>query len=489
MANGGGGPALDTHLILFLCLVAADAAVIGRAVLLDGRDPYSRAAWVMTIAVLPLVGIILYAMFGEPWMSRRFRRHAARVSKELQALCIGPRKRDDIAGLPAHFCSAFRTAETIADIDADPGNRAELTADSNDAVDRLVADIDAARHTVHLSVYIWLTDQNGVKLVEAVKRAASRGVACRIAADALGSRAMIHSPHWTAMRAAGAKLCPSLSLPKGMRLVTARRLDLRNHRKIAVIDSRITYCGSQNFADPEFRIKPRFAPWVDIMLRLEGPIALQNELIFASAWTVETGEDLAALFRRPDQSPVPGGEVTGVAFATGPLSPRECMSGAFCALLYAAQRELVITTPYFVPDQPLLAAIVNCARRGVAVSLVLPERNDSAPIGAISKSLYPQLLRAGVRIFEFRGGLLHSKTMVADRSVLLIGSANMDRRSLELNFENNMLLHGEGVAGSVRDRQQQYLDQSVEVSREEVEQRSIARRFVENVLTMTGALF
>ncbi|RST30349.1 cardiolipin synthase [Sphingomonas ginkgonis] len=480
---------MPTHYLWLTLLVLAEGAVIVRAVLLDGRDPYSRAAWVMTIILLPILGVLLYATFGEPWMSQRFRRRAAKVSRHLQSLTVGPRLQQPIEALPGHFLPPFRQAEAIADIDARAGNRFSLAPDSDSAVDMLVADIDSARRTVHLSVYIWLTDRNGVKLIEAVIRAAKRGVRCRIAADALGSRQLIRSLHWDAMRDAGVDICPSLSLPKGFNLITARRLDLRNHRKVAVIDSRVTYCGSQNFADPEFRIKAKFAPWVDMMVRLEGPLALQNELIFASAWTVETGEDLSELLTSTSADPVEGGETTGVAFATGPLSPRECMSGAFCSLLYAAEHEVVVTTPYFVPDQPLLAALVNCARRGVSVVLVLPERNDSAPIGAIAKSLYPQLLRAGVRIFEFKPGLLHAKTMVADSEVVLIGSANMDRRSLELNFENNMLLHSPRLAEAVRERQEHYLSQSEEVSQDEVRQRSILRRFVENLLTMAGALF
>lgn len=479
---------MTAHQIWLLILVVADLAVIARAILLDGRDPYSRAAWVMTILILPLVGIILYGLLGEPWMSHRFRRRAQRVSRRLQALSVGPRLHGEIAGLPDHFLPAFRTAEALAEVDADPANSASLTADSNDAVDAMVRDIDAARQTVHISVYIWLTDRNGVRMVEALLRAARRGIDCRVAADALGSHALIRSDYWREMKEAGIALCPSLSLPRGLRMLAIRRLDLRNHRKIVVIDSRITYCGSQNFADPEFRIKPSFAPWVDIMLRLEGPIALQNQLIFASDWTIETGEDLGPLFANPPAAAA-AGDVTAVAFATGPLSPKGGMSNAFVSLLYAARREVVVTTPYFVPDPPLLAAMIGCARRGVDLSIILPQRNDSAPIGAISKSLYPQLLRAGARIFEYRGGLLHSKTIVADREVVLIGSANMDRRSLELNFENNMLLFSPTLAEAVRARQDDYLAKSVRIDRATVERRSIFRRFVENLLTMAGAVF
>jgi cardiolipin synthase len=150
---------------------------------------------------------------------------------------------------------------------------------------------------------------------------------------------------------------------------------------------------------------------------------------------------------------------------------------------------VIISTPYFVPDPPLLAAIIVCARRGVQTSLLVPERNDSRVIGAISRALYPQLVAAGVRIYEYCGGLLHSKTLVVDELVSLVGSANMDRRSLELNFENNILLHSAEVSQKIRQRQSDYMSASVEISRSKITNRSFGRRFMENVMTMASALY
>jgi len=160
------------------------------------------------------------------------------------------------------------------------------------------------------------------------------------------------------------------------------------------------------------------------------------------------------------------------------------MSDVFIALLAGAEREVVISTPYFVPDAPLLAALVSCARRGVETMLILPARNDSWAVGAISRAHYPELLGAGVRVFEFHGGLLHAKTLVSDRAAALVGSANMDRRSIDLNFENNILLSSAPVAGEIRERQEQYLRDATEILPESVRRRSIRRRLWENTLTM-----
>ena len=457
--------------------------------MVEGRDPYARLAWVMALSLFPILGIFAYVMFGEPWMSGRFRRKANRVFKQLEHLPTAPAlKGMSLECLPKHFIGSFRTCEALSQSAATDRNTVRLAEDSNEAIDTLVDDIAAARDSVHISFYIWLTDNNGLKVVEAVRAAASRGVTCRITVDAIGSRALIHSEYWRRMKASGVQLCASLSAPTGLRSIAARRIDLRNHRKIVVIDNRITYCGSQNCADPEFLPKARYAPWVDIMLRFTGPVAVQNQLIFASAWTVETGEDLAFLLENAEP-PQDEGDVLAIAFGTGPLSVKGAMSNAFVSLICAAEQEVVISTPYFVPDPPLLAAIISCARRGVDTLLLLPKRNDSRVIGAISRALYPQLIAAGVRIFEYGGGLLHSKTLVADKEVSLIGSANMDRRSLELNFENNILLHSADVSRQIRRRQDAYLADSVEITRTEVKNRSFFRRFMENVMTMASAVY
>ena len=222
-------------------------------------------------------------------------------------------------------------------------------------------------------------------------------------------------------------------------LAPFRRIDLRNHRKIVVIDNAITYCGSQNCADPEFRVKARFAPWVDAVMRFEGPIAQQNQRLFAVDWMSATGEDLNELLRQPLRAPQPG--FVAQVIGTGPTVRPSAMPEMFAALIYAARRELVITTPYYVPDESLQNALCSSAWRGVKTTIVFPARNDSWIVGGASRSCYAALLEAGVVIHEYVGGLLHTKSLTLDGEITLIGSANMDRRSFDLNYENNILFH------------------------------------------------
>ncbi|MCB1434573.1 MAG: cardiolipin synthase, partial [Alphaproteobacteria bacterium] len=264
------------------------------------------------------------------------------------------------------------------------------------------------------------------------------------------------------------------------------RIDIRNHRKIVVIDNRITYCGSQNCADPEFRIKARYAPWVDIMMRFEGPVARQNQYLFASQWMASSAGDLTHYLREPLDPGTPG--VVAQATGTGPTVPFSAMPALFAALIFEARRELFVTTPYYVPNEMLQAALCACARRGVAVTMIFPARNDSRIVAAASRSYYLDLLEAGVTIFEYGAGLLHAKTMTVDGEVVLIGSANLDRRSFDLNFENNILISDVGATTVVRQRQESYLAQSRRITREEVQGWSMPRRLYNNTIAMLSPL-
>jgi len=364
------------------------------------------------------------------------------------------------------------------------GNRARLLADSNAAIESMIADMDAAKEHVHLTFYIWLPDNNGLKVVEALKRAAARKVACRAMADGLGSRILMASEHWQAMRDAGVHVATALPIGNPLLRPFLGRIDLRNHRKIVVIDNTITYCGSQNCADPEFRIKAKYAPWVDAMMRFEGPIARQNQHLFASDWMAQVNEDLADVLWQPLSPGEPG--LTAQVIGTGPTVRYSAMPEVFETLMYAARHELVITTPYYVPDEAMQTALCASARRGVVTTVILPARNDSWIVGAASRSYYGDLLAAGVRIFEYEGGLLHTKSLTLDGEVTLIGSANMDRRSFELNYENNILFYDPALTAEMRRRQDAYLAQSHPVTAEMVALWPMTRRLWNNTIAMLG---
>jgi cardiolipin synthase len=247
-----------------------------------------------------------------------------------------------------------------------------------------------------------------------------------------------------------------------------------------IVDNRIAWCGSQNCADPEFRIKPRYAPWVDIMSRWEGTVARDCQYLFVSDWIAEGGDEISHLLTAPV---LPGnGSILAQVLGTGPTAEFDAMPACFSELIHSARVELVVTTPYFVPDEQLLFALTSAGRRGVRTTMLFPKSNDNWIVAAASRSYYKDLIDAGVQIYEFRPGLLHAKTIVADRRIGLIGSANLDRRSFELNFENNILFEDTAFAAAVRARQDQYLGQCNRVARDDVDQYGIGLRLWQNLL-------
>ncbi|MGB5619344.1 MAG: cardiolipin synthase [Desulfobacterales bacterium] len=470
---------LTLHVLILIALIV-------RVLLRPHRDPASRIAWIVVLIVLPVLGILAYILLGETNIGRRRIERRREVHSRLPDVgdVIGADAANLQADVPQRYAHLFQVGKSVNGFDPVGGNRAHLLPDSNATIASMVADIDAATDHVHLLFYIWLPDNNGRKVVEALKRAAARGVTCRAMADGLGSRVMIESELWPAMREAGVHLASALPIGNPLLRPLKGRIDLRNHRKIVVIDDVITYCGSQNCADPEFLVKAKYAPWVDAMMRFEGPIARQNQYLFVGDWMEEVNEDISHLLRQPTPPAQPG--LPAQVIGTGPTIRFSAMPEMFESLMYAARRELVISTPYYVPDDPMQAALCASARRGVDTTIIFPERNDSWIVGAASRSYYGDLLAAGVRIFEYEGGLLHTKSLTLDGEITLIGSANMDRRSFELNYENNILFYDPSLTADMRQRQDSYIAKSKPVTGEMVARWTWRRRLWNNTIAMLG---
>ncbi|MBK5940224.1 cardiolipin synthase [Halochromatium roseum] len=476
------------HLMLQVLLII-------RVLLKPHRDPTARLTWVVVVIALPIAGIIAYLLLGETNIGRKRAERMRRVLEQMPKVraAQGADAPSLVPEIPERHRHLFHVGHSISGFEPIGGNTARIPPDSNAVIDALVADIDAAQDHVHLLFYIWLADNNGLKVAQALMRAAKRGVTCRAMADDLGSRAMIHSEHWRSMQTAGVNLARALPIGNPLLRMLGGRIDLRNHRKIVVIDDWITYCGSQNCADPEFRVKAKYAPWVDMMIRFEGPIARQNQHLFAGDWMAHVEDDIDALLRRPLPSTAESTHtsaartsISAQMVGTGPTVRYSAMPELFEALIYSARHSLVITTPYYVPDESMQAALCASARRGVETLIVFPQRNDSRIVAAASRSYYADLLAAGVHIYEYVGGLLHTKSLTLDGEISLIGSANMDRRSFDLNYENNILLYDPELTQQIRTRQQHYLNSALLVDAEQVANWPRHRRLINNTVAMLG---
>jgi cardiolipin synthase len=478
---------------LWLVLLHAlfQVVVIVRVLEYPHREPTSRIAWVVVVLAIPLIGIIAYLMLGETNIGRRNQKAMLGVTgggsqhEEVAASSL-----DDPAIIPARYAHLFRVGYSISSFPPVTGNVVRLMADSESTIDSIVEDVDAAQHEVNVLFYIWLKDNSGVRVAEALMRAADRGVVCRALVDGLGSRAFIRSRLWRKLKATGVHTVIALPLGNFFLRPLQGRVDLRNHRKIIVIDGQITYCGSQNCADKEFKPKAKYSPWVDAVARLTGPIARQNQALFASDWKVSSGEDIGERVGEfPDgQTEMINEGVVAQVIASGPTLRHSAMPELFISLMFTARRELVITTPYYVPNQEMQSALCAAAYRGVETTLIVPARNDSREVAGASRSYYADLLHAGVNIREYVGGLLHSKTLTLDGDITLIGSANMDRRSFDLNFENNILFYDSQLTERVRARQQSYIDSADKVSLEVVDNWSLSRRIWNNSIAMLGPI-
>jgi cardiolipin synthase len=478
---------IDTSVLFLLLHLSVQVGVILRVLEHPHRQPASRIAWVVVVLAVPVLGIIAYLMLGETNIGRRNQKAMRAVmEKESHRNRMREDASDNATEVPAEYAHLFSVGYSISGFPAVGGNSAELLADSVDTIDRMVTDINEARSEVDVLFYIWLADASGVRVIEALNRAASRGVICRAMVDGLGSRSLIKSKLWRKMAAAGVKTAVALPLGNVLLRPLQGRVDLRNHRKIVVIDGAITYCGSQNCADKEFKPKAKYAPWVDAVLRLEGPIARHNQLLFATDWAVYTGEDIG----NTTEQPVPGVDKGMVAqvIATGPTLRYSAMPELFLSLMFRARRELVISTPYYVPNESLQEALCAVAYRGVQTTLIVPARNDSREVAGASHSYYEELLQAGVQICEYVGGLLHSKTLTLDGDITLVGSANMDCRSFDLNFENNILIYSPQLTETVRARQQTYIDSANKISLQEVKDWPLSRRLWNNSIAMLGPI-
>jgi cardiolipin synthase len=459
-------------------------AFIGRVLIRPRLDPSVRLAWIMVIEAVPLAGILAYLLFGEIRMNHAEVQRMADVRDRLTGL------RGEAPALladPPDFARPVAAANTaVGGMPLRLGNRMALLEESDAAIDRLVDAIDAARGHVHILFYIWLPDHSGAKVADAISRAAQRGVSCRVIVDALGSRALVRSAKWEEMKSAGAECVTAF--PWGLPFISIlfRRLDLRNHRKILVIDNRLAFTGSRNCSDVAFAVKPRFAPWVDILLSVEGPAVRQLQSVFLGDWMSYTGQDLGPMLQLVDAVERPG--VSAQVISTGPDKRAGSISDCMAAMLHAARDRVVITTPYYVPDAALDSAVRAAARRGVDVTLILPAKNDSLVVGATSQGFYYGLLSAGAKLYLFQHGLLHAKIMTVDGRMVMFGSANLDRRSFELNYEVNMAVFDPDLVHEIDERQQSYIDRSREITLDEVRDWSMLRRLRNNLMALASPL-
>ncbi len=471
----------------------ADLAIrmgLALRVIMRKRAASVTLAWLVVILFLPLVGAVIYLLFGE---NRLGEKRAERVASDLHiftrwARNLRQRPTIDWNQLNPECRPIHRQADTVIGLPAMGGNKLTLIEKAEDFLHSLIVDIDQARSCCFLEFYIWNEGGLADEVAAAMIRAARRGLTCRILLDSIGSKLFLRGEHVAEMRAGGIEVVAAL--PAGIIQALFVRIDLRNHRKIVVIDGRTAYTGSQNMIDPLFfKRNENVGRWIDTMVRVEGPIVEAITATFLSDWTIENNADTHNMIDLDDIHPVPAtGKAPVQIVPSGPGVAEEAIHNLLLTTIYAARKELILTTPYFVPDNAILAALKSAADRGVEVTIIVPEKNDSKLVHYASNALYERLAMAGVRIMLFTEGLLHAKTITVDNDFSLIGSVNLDMRSFWLNFELTLFVYNKEFTAELRGIQQEYLRGTYQLDTERLKQRSFFDRFKENSALVIGPL-
>ena len=439
--------------------------------------PAAARSWLLLVGFVPLLGLPLYLLLGHPWLSRE------RVARQARASDVIREEQRPLSALrwTPHDGAAAEMAPLIERQGAfmpTHGNAVALLDDYEASLRALLDDIGAAKQQVHLLYYLMFDDTVGEAVTSALCDAAARGVTCRVLLDAVGAKRGLRA-YRTRLRTAGVIVHDML--PGGLRWRRSGRMDLRNHRKIAVIDRSAGYVGSQNLATAMF---VQGFPNRELVARVEGPVVAHLEGVFASDWYIETGQRLQVQANLPPSHD----NVAMQLLPSGPAYPFENARDTVNALIHAAQRKVVLTTPYFVPDDATLSALRIAALSGVEVQLILSASNNQRLTAWAQESHYEELLASGVRIALYRPHFLHAKHMSVDDEIALVGSINLDIRSFALNAEIGLLCYDAGVVARMRTVESDYLANADIVQLDPWKQRRAWHRSREGIARLADSL-
>ena len=482
---------MDTLLVIAgAALVVADYVIkfLAIGVLPSNRKPSSAMAWLILILIIPLAGFALFLLLGRTNLGR------GRLARQQEADEVIRAATDQLPTAPVvgptYLGSMAALNLNLGSLPLRAGNRVDLIPGYHDAIAAMTTEVSGASESVEVEFYISAWDDVTTPFFEALAAAAARGVKVRLLFDHMGSRGIPgYDDFEKRLDGSGVEWHPMLPvrLLKGQ----FQRPDLRNHRKLMVVDGRIGFMGSQNLIEPGYNKPKNHAvgrEWVELVARIDGPTVTSLRAVFAKDWYTETHERMGEEISRSE----PANHADGVAAQVVPSGPgyvTENNLRLFTALIYSAQSRISLTSPYFVPDEPLLYAVTTAARRGVDVELFVSEEGDQFMVYHAQCSYYQALLESGVRIHLYPApAVLHSKHFSIDDDVAVIGSSNMDMRSFALNHEVSMMLTGGDIVARFRRVEDDYRALSRELTLDEWRQRSKVKRYLDNTMRLTAAL-
>jgi len=454
------------------------------------RTPSAAIAWVLAIVFVPVLGLLVFLLVGVGRLPLRRREKQREVNAVVLGRTAGLSRVGRAGEWPPWLHSAVQLNRSLGALPMVGGNRVALLTDYERSIAAMASAVDHAVDHVHVQFYILALDDTTAVFFDALRRARERGVAVRVLSDHVSSFLLPgRKETLAALRDMGAEWHAMLPLRplKGQ----WQRPDLRNHRKIVVVDGRVGFTGSQNLIDSSY-LKPgnvrRGLRWLELMVRLDGPIVRELDAVFVTDWYSETDEMLELDTSPVVLSPEPG-LLDAQVVPSGPSFENDNNLKLYALLIHKAERRVSITSPYFVPEESTLLAIITAASRGLDVELFVSAVGDQALVYHAQRSYYEALLRAGVRIYLYREPVvLHSKHFTIDDDVAVIGSSNMDIRSFSLNMEVSLLVHGRDLVRRLRAVEDDYRANSDRLDLAEWLRRPLPQKVGDSLARLTSSL-
>lgn len=421
-------------------------------VIYETRSATKTMAYLLLVIFLPVIGMVFYILFGvNYWKIKLYNKKSdadekllARLKSEIKSYADTILSPEDLPVENNRELAAMLKKELKSPLTR--GNSVKLLINGEEKFPEVLQALNNAKHHIHIEYYIYEQDEIGTQIEELLIRKAKEGVQVRFIYDDFGSP-NIKKKTEQRMRDAGIEIYP---FQKVVFYLLANRLNYRNHRKIIVIDGQTAFTGGINVCDKYINEKKNKLYWRDTHLRIEGPGVFYLQYLFLSDWNFCCGKSLIPEeLHFSNQTTRKDDRFVQVA-ASGPDSDQPSVLFSLLQAIYLAKKEILITTPYFIPGDSILEALRIAALSGLSVKLLVPGICDSKLVNAASKSYYEDLLCAGVEIYMYQKGFVHAKTLVADGNLSIIGTANMDYRSFELNFEVNVLVYDRELASQLR---------------------------------------
>ncbi len=477
---------------IFVILLDNTIRITALFVVPHNRRPTSGMAWLIAIFALPVPGLILFLIIGSKSLPKKRVEKQGAINQYVADIAERENRGliSDTRRMQPGLESAVRLGQTLGAQPMLRGNTATITIDYEHSFEIIAEAIREAEEYVHVEFYILVHDETTDVVFRALRDATARGVKVRVLLDHISS---VRNPgrKRTAKSLTDMGAEWSYMLPVRPWRGEYQRPDLRNHRKLVVVDGRIGFTGSQNLVDSSYNMSKnirRGLHWRDLMVRVEGPIVLGLEAVFQGDWYLETGNYLERLNIEEVPTEHPG-DLDCQIVPSGPGYAAENNLQVFVSLLYTAQRRISITSPYFVPDGSIMNALRAATARGVEVELFVSEVGDQVLVYHAQRSYYEELLNAGVRLWMYRPPyILHSKHFTIDDEVAVVGSSNMDPRSFGLNMEISMVVNGASFVRDLDEVNDFYRANSRELLSEEWDKQPLWSRLFDGLARLTSAV-